>query len=185
MFTYPQKILVSLMSFVAISFSSQLYSAITLVDEDKPMPNLGLLQDMDGNDQLLEDYLTTDKWSVVMFWTSTCEVSNQYIEQYNQRLANPANTNIQVLGISLDGSDNKPAASRFISQHGLSFTNLIGEYENVSLFYRLLTGDEELLTPTFLLISPDGVLQARQQGAVPAEMIIDFIDGESASVANH
>ena len=151
----------------------------SLKEENRPAVTLGLLQDMQGQDKLLQDYMSPDKWLVVVFWASDCHVSDQTVSQYNKHFAESTMNNIDLLGISLDGLKKIEAAKKFISDHDLKFSNLVGNRQSVTQFYGFMTGDEGLLTPTFLLFSPNGQLRARQIGAIPAELIENFIKLET------
>ena len=152
----------------------------TFIDENLPAVTLGLLQDMQGHDKLLQDYMSPDKWLMVMFWASDCQVSNEKASQYNKHFAESKVKYIELLGISLDGIKQQEDAKQFISNLDLHFTNLIGNRQSVTQFYGFMTGDEGLVTPTLLLFSPNGQLRARQIGAIPAELIEDFIKAEIA-----
>ena len=151
-----------------------------LMEKNQPAVTLVLLQDMEGQDKLLQEYMSPDKWLVVMFWASDCQVSDQTVTQYNKHFAESKMNNIDLLGISLDGLMKAETAKKFISDHDLKFSNLVGNRQSVTQFYGYMTGDEGLLTPTFLLFSPNGQLRARQIGAIPAELIEGFIKAETA-----
>ena len=152
----------------------------SIIEGNLPAVTLGLLQDMQGKDKLLQEYMSPDKWLVVMFWASDCQYSDQTVTQYNKHFAESEMNNIDILGISLDGYKKIEIVKKFISEHDLKFSNLVANRQSVTQFYGFMTGDEGLLTPTFLLFSPNGQLRARQIGAIPAELIEDFIKAETA-----
>ena len=80
-----------------------------------------------------------------------------------------------MLGISMDGKEKLKDAEGFIKRHQLNFPNLIGEPVDVAMEYMHLTGAEWVGTPTFLIYGPGGTLLAKQEGAVPVELIEKFI----------
>ena len=73
----------------------------------------------------------------------------------------------------------KEAAKGFIKKHNVDFPNLIAEPDTVAKLFYESTGQHFAGTPTFLVYSPEGELKAAQAGAVPAELIEDFIKKSS------
>lgn len=133
------------------------------------------LQDFNGKPQVLENYTGKGKWLVVMMWASDCHICNKEAHEYVDFHMVHSDNDATVLGISLDGESQKKAAEKFIKRHTVDFPNLIGEPENVSSLYKELTGQFFAGTPSFLIFSPDGELKAAQAGAVPTQLIEDFI----------
>lgn len=132
-------------------------------------------EDFKGQPQVFENYLGKGKWLVVMMWASDCHICNREAHQYVDFHMVHSDSDATVLGISLDGESRKKEAKRFINKHSIDFPNIIAEPEYVSNFYRELTGQYFAGTPTFLVYSPNGELKAAQAGAVPAEIIENFI----------
>ena len=140
----------------------------------------GALTDMDGNPASLSDYSGKGKWLVVMFWASDCHICNKEAHQYvDLQKRNQDDGNIQMLGVSTDGLANKAAAQRFIDEHKLNFPNLIGSLEDVAGMYYDLTGNQWIGTPTFFIYTPEGKLRVADAGAIPVELIEQFIDENS------
>lgn len=140
---------------------------------------VSFLQDMEGEFQSLDDYTGKGKWLIVMLWASDCHVCNKEAHQYDKFHQTHKNSDAQILGVSADGWANRQDAKDFIQRHKVSFPNLIGSAETVASVYSNLTGASWRGTPTFLVFSPDGELKAQQVGAVPTNMIEDFIRQES------
>ncbi|HEC18060.1 MAG TPA: TlpA family protein disulfide reductase [Gammaproteobacteria bacterium] len=140
---------------------------------------MGLLQDFDGNLHTLNDYTGKGKWTVVMIWASDCHVCNAEAENYDAFHRAHKDKDAVILGVTLDGSEKKPEAEKFIQRHKVSFDNLIGEPQTVMGLYTQLTGQPWVGTPTFLVYSPSGELRAAQVGAVPVKLIESFIEKES------
>ena len=67
-----------------------------------------------------------------------------------------------------------------VRRHDLEFDNLLAEPETLMLYYRVLTGNRWIGTPTFLVFDPRGELLARQVGAVEVEIVENFIAANSA-----
>ncbi len=141
------------------------------------------LQDFNGNPHNLNEYKGKGKWTIVMLWASDCHVCNEEAHQYVDFHKKHQNKNASVLGISLDGQEKKSHAENFLKKHSINFPNLIGEPMDVASVYRELTGDNFRGTPTFLIFSPDGDLRAQQVGAVPTDLIEQFMVSEAAIIA--
>ena len=134
-----------------------------------------LFTDFDGQPRDIEDYTGQGKWLVVMVWAHNCHICNQEAESYAQFHEARKDTDVSVLGVSLDGEANRAGAEAFIERHALPFPNIIGEPEVTSLKYMMLTQSQFRGTPTILLYNPDGTLKAAQPGAVPVESIEAYI----------
>ena len=144
------------------------------------LASAGPLTDFDGNTASINDYAGKGKWLVVMFWASDCHICNKEAHQYvalHKRNKDDGNT--QVLGVSTDGLSNKAVAQGFIDEHKLNFPNLIGTLDNVGAMYYDMIGEHWVGTPTILIYSPEGKIRAAQAGAVPSEIIEDFIQENS------
>lgn len=142
------------------------------------------LQDFAGKPHKLADYTGQGKWTVVMLWASDCHVCNAEVEQYIQFHEERRQKDATVLGISLDGQAKKQAAEAFLQRHHVTFPNLIGEPLEVAGLFESLTGGAWAGTPTFLVYNPKGELKAAQPGAVPTELIVEFIEQQSQVSTN-
>lgn len=136
------------------------------------------LRDMQGNSQTLKNYTGKGNWLVVIIWASDCSVCNREIKEYID--FNTLNKDVDMLGISTDGWENIKEAMAFITQHKVTFPNLIGTFEAVNDIYENLTDMSLQGTPAFLVFAPDGVLKAQQFGAIPTQLIREFIDKQSS-----
>lgn len=133
------------------------------------------LKDFEGKPYKLEDFTGKGKWTVVMFWASDCHVCNAEVQQYIQFHQAHKGENASILGVTLDGQSKLAAARDFVKRHSVTFPNLVGEPEEIADLYHTLTGTPWVGTPTFLVYDPKGGLKAAQPGAVPSELIEQFI----------
>lgn len=140
-------------------------------------------QDFSGKTVSFESKLVKGKWTVVMIWASDCSVCNREAHQYVDFHTFHSEKDASVVGISIDGEEKLKEAKGFIKKHHIEFPNLIAEFETVARLYYELTGDNFGGTPTILLYSPEGELKAAQAGAVPAEIIEEFISKQSVKKA--
>lgn len=136
------------------------------------------LYDFSGKPASIDEFSGNGKWLVVMFWSSDCYVCNKEAHQYVDFHFAHADEDASVLGVSLDGMKNKALAEGFIKKHKVNFPNLIGEPEAIADMFTQLTGVLWAGTPTFLIYSPKGKLQIQQIGAVPTELIEEYIKSQ-------
>ena len=141
-------------------------------------------QDLEGKPRSLEDYTGKGKWVVVMIWASDCHICNAEAQQYDIFHGNHMNKDAIVVGISMDGAAGRKDATAFVERHMLTFPNLIGEPEAVAGLYTGSTGRPWIGTPTFLIYGPDGRLMAEQVGAVPTELIEEFMAREAQAAGS-
>ena len=132
------------------------------------------LKDMDGIEQPLNQYIGKGKWTVLVIWAEDCEACNAEIENYDFFHEEHKKLNAQILGVSVDGWDKIKLARDFVKRHGLSFSNLVIEPDMNEILK--LGGESFVGTPTIYIYSPDGQIVAAQAGAVPVNIIEDFIN---------
>jgi len=149
-----------------------------------PAYSMDSLKDFDGNKHSLGDFTGKGKWTVVMIWASDCGVCNAEAENYVKFNKAHKDKDAYILGISMDGDERILDAEAFIDRHGVDFQNLIGEPENVAGIYSDLTGRQWIGTPTFLFFNPQGELRAAQVGAVPTNLIEDFMAKETEAASS-
>jgi peroxiredoxin len=128
----------------------------------------------------IDEYLEKGKWLIVMLWASDCVICNREAHQYVDFHEFHQDQDASVLGLSLDGND-QLAAQKFIDRHGVSFPNLITDFENGSRWFENLTGQRFVGTPGFLIFDQTGELRVQQIGAVPVKLIEDFIATSTAT----
>jgi len=136
------------------------------------------VKDFKGENRSLAEFANQGKWQVVMLWSSLCDVSNREMHQYVNFYEKNKSSDISFIGISLDGIENRQLSRDFVEKHAMNFTNLLGDYETLSRYFLSDTGESSFSTPSFLLYSPSGELMASQVGAMPPELISNFIQNE-------
>ncbi len=134
----------------------------------------------DGKSHLLNEYLGKGKWTIAMIWASDCQICNKEAPNYEAFHNKHKDKDAVMLGISMDGKEGMKDALGFINKHKLTFTNLVGEGEDIGAMFYDMTGVNFAGTPTFLIFDPKGELKVQQIGAVPVEMIEDFLQQQSS-----
>jgi peroxiredoxin len=132
------------------------------------------LKDLSGIEHHLSQFIGQGQWTVVVLWAEDCEVCNAEIETLDFFHDEHKNKDARILGISIDGWDKIKLVQDFVKRHDLSFPNLVIEPDmsQISKF----GGGNFIGTPTFYIYTPEGDIVASQAGAVPVNILEDFIN---------
>ena len=126
--------------------------------------------------ETIEHYSDGDQWLIVMIWASDCVACNKEARSYSELHDRHKNRNAKVVGISIDGTNKRNEAIAFTQRHQISFPNLITTPDVGANYYSQLTQTKWAGTPSFLIFNPRGGLEAKQAGAIPAELLEQFLD---------
>ena len=132
-----------------------------------------ILTDMNGKDRHISEFIGKGQWTVVVIWAEDCEVCNAEIETYDFFHDENKDKNARILGVSIDGKKKIGLSQDFVKRHSLTFPNLIME-PDMNEIYKF-GGGNFIGTPTIYIFTPDGEIVAAQAGAVPVNIIEDFI----------
>lgn len=166
---------------VAGLVSAVLLALVCILDSGPAVASPGFKNLLNGVADTIDAHRVDGQWLVVMIWASDCEVCDREIESYQAFHDRHRGATASVLGISLDGGTKLDDALQFVAGHKIRFANLIGEPETVVDYYQKLTGSRWIGTPTFLFFGPDGEIRAKQVGAVPPELVEEFIAANSVA----
>jgi len=159
----------------AMQVFKRLFLALALVAATGLASADGLVG-MDGRAQRLQDYVGGGKWLVVMVWASTCHVCNAEVHEMVAFQAAHAGRDASVLGVAIDGYENRAGVDAFIARHRVNFPNLIDDGSTiVELFAREAGMDWQGWTPSYLVFDPAGRLVAKNIGAVSRGDLEKFI----------
>ena len=156
-----------------------LFSMALLLGSAHAQAKLGsdplVLRTPEGAQRTIEDYQNPGKWSVVVFWASDCRVCNVENQQYSKLHDRRKDTDLKVLGVSLDGWDNVDDARLFIKRNRITFPNLVGENAFISKYFEQKTGKYLSGTPAIFIYDKKGELVAAEIGAVPVSVIEKYV----------
>ena len=144
-------------------------------------PPSATFQTLDGESKSVSDYFPPDQWLVLMIWASDCHVCNMEAEAYAYLHEEQEGKTLRLLGLSIDGPANVAEARDFVARHDIPFPNLIGDPMAVAEYYAKVAGRPFQGTPSFVIFRPDGTPAASQAGAVPGEVIVEFVASQSAT----
>ena len=131
------------------------------------------LEDFNGKPVKLDNMIGNEKWTLIMFWAHNCGVCKAEFPALSE--FNVKRKDIDVIGISIDGEENKHLASAFMRSSNPSFESYITSLSLVSFNYEALTQENFRGTPTFLLFTPEGELLGNNPGKLSLESLENFI----------
>lgn len=138
------------------------------------------LKTIDGDSAGLQSSLVSDKWNLVMIWSTNCGVCRKETPQLSDLYDEEIDGEITLLGISIDGLDATEEVQKFAADYDMRFPTLLGEFVTVASEYTLLSQEELRGTPTFMLFDPEGALAAVNPGPVRPQAVREFVAKRNA-----
>ena len=133
------------------------------------------VQTLDGTHGGLADYLSHDKWTVVMVWTTYCEICRQQYPEISAFHERHKDTDAVVLGVSLDGYDQADKIKIYQARHAHNFPSVMTSAEDFTDKYARATGEAFTGTPTYLLFNAKAQLRAFLGGPITTAALEKFI----------
>ncbi|MBX2849939.1 MAG: TlpA family protein disulfide reductase [Acidiferrobacterales bacterium] len=135
------------------------------------------LEEFSGEKIRLDDKIGQGRWSLVMFWAhhcGVCKVEMPIFSEFHTR-----RDDVDVIGISIDGPEDKHLAVDFLESYQPSFSSYLSSLTIVAANYQAITEEEFRGTPTFLLFTPHGELIGNNPGKMSIDALEKFIDRNS------
>ncbi len=130
------------------------------------------LQGTSGN---LTDHLSEKMWTLVMVWTTYCgECAKQY-DKISTFHENNKSSRLQVLGVSLDGFNEKTKVRQYALTKKHAFPSILAESKNFANKYSEITNQPFTGTPTYLLFDRTKSLQAYMDGPITVDALERFL----------
>lgn len=134
-----------------------------------------LLEDLNGQQQPLSQYIGNGKWLVLNIWAPQCLPCRKEMPSLQQFHDQHKNQDAIVVGMAVNFPDMGRAKASdvqlFIKQNNIRFPILLGDKNSLSLPY-----DSRIAgLPTTILFNPEGEMLAAKLGRVSKKMIEAFI----------
>lgn len=129
-----------------------------------------VLQELDGRNRAVNEFIGHGKWTVVAIWSTDCPICRRDMPEMAFFHDAHRNKDAIVLGVSIDGGARTAEIAGFIEDHGLDFVNLIGTPVQMAAFGGPFRG-----TPAYYIYSPRGNLVARLVGTLTQEAAEEII----------
>ena len=133
------------------------------------------VQTLDGRHAALSEFLSKDKWTLVMVWTTYCEVCRKQYPLISAFYDTHKDRDGLVLGISLDGYDQGEKIKAYQAAHAQNFPSVMTASDDFIDKYQRTTGEKFTGTPTYLLFDAKGGLRAFLDGPVTIADLEDYI----------
>jgi peroxiredoxin len=130
-----------------------------------------VLKDVAGKTHALNEYIGRGQWTVVAVWSADCPICRRDIYHMAFFHAEHKTKKAAVLGLSIDGFENRKKAAAFIDEQGLDFPNLIGDIDDPTR----LSGRRFIGTPTYYVFTPEGRFAAEHVGSATQEQMETLI----------
>ncbi len=133
------------------------------------------MKKLDGEPGSLQDHVGKGKWTLVMFWETTCTICKQQEPEYAKFHAEHKDKDAEVIAISIDGTENIELIKEYKKQNSLPYTVMVTDKPEIREKFEAATDEAFRGTPTYLLFSPEGELKAAQPGMLPATSVENYI----------
>lgn len=134
------------------------------------------VQTLDGRHAGLGEFLSKDKWTLVMVWTTYCGACRKQYPLISEFNSKHKDKDATVLGISLDGYDQGEKIKAYQAAHTQNFTSVMANAEQFIDKYQRTTGEKFTGTPTYLLYDAKGGLRAYIDGLISIADIEAYIN---------
>jgi peroxiredoxin len=131
-----------------------------------------VLQDFDGKDRRVSEFIGNGRWTVVAVWSADCPICKRDIVHMTFFHEDNRKKDASVLGLSIDGIENRSKAQGFVTDQALNFPNLIGSWKDASA----MSGTSFIGTPTYYVFSPQGKFVTQRIGPVTQEEMETIIE---------
>lgn len=133
------------------------------------------MKKLDGNSGSLKEHVGQGKWTLVMFWETTCSICKQQEPEYAKFHTEHKDKDAEVVAISIDGMENVDLIKSYKKEYSLPYHVMVTDKQEVRDQYLAATDEQFRGTPTYLLFSPEGELKAAQPGMLPASSVENYI----------
>ena len=135
------------------------------------------LTTLKGKATNLQQLVGRGKWSIVVFWSHSCQICAQETPAINDFYFQHKDRDTRVIGVSIDGVKNQPLVEGFISDTGMQFPSFIAELPIMTINFAQITEEQFKGTPTFLIYNRRGRVVAMQAGKLKMQALERFISG--------
>ena len=116
---------------------------------------------------------TKGVWNLVAVWALDCipcEQQKPALSQFHSRY-----NELTVTGVSIDGISQLDAIKKRLANKPVAFDNYVANHETFKKQFINNYGKNFLVTPTYVLYSPDGLIAGIQEGPIDFNNLISII----------
>jgi peroxiredoxin len=131
------------------------------------------LRDLDGRARNVSEFIGHDKWTIVVTWAHDCRICDLEIHEMAMFHSAHQDKDAIVLGITLDGREQRKEARAFVQRHKLRFANLITK-PSQEVMMKFGAG-KFVGTPTYYVYDPKGEIVGQNIGPLTRAEVEEFI----------
>jgi len=134
---------------------------------------------LDGERARLADYFEPGRRTLVMIWTTYCEVCAREFPRIEALHRAHEDRDLKVLGLAADGPRARDAVRRTLAARAASFNSVVAERAEIAASYHRYTGATFAGTPTYLLFDESGELAAHLTGPLDIAALERELDADA------
>ena len=120
---------------------------------------------------LVMDQLEEGRWELVMFWATYCPVCKTDFEKLAAFIEENPDLPFTVVGVVLDGDQERDKAIQQINDRHLNYTHVITDFEQGQSLYKKATDSQLIGVPSQLLYNKDNKLVGFSRNAIDIEAL--------------
>lgn len=121
-----------------------------------------VLTDLSGKDRRVNEYVGQGRWVVMPVWSLDCPVCRREMYHMTFLYEQHKDNDIRVVGLSIDGDEQRERVKDFVDEQSLNFPTLIGDPAQA----HRLSGRPFEGTPTYYFFAPSGKFMQQHVGAM-------------------
>ncbi len=147
------------------------------------LPAFAVTQLENGTASHFSDYIGKGKWTVLEIWSYNCHICKKTIHHLADFDVIADDYNAQVIGVSIDGEQNREKAKQFVANNDLEFTNLLATPEDAdALIANYIPNTHFIGTPTIMLFTPEGKSAGYIVGPVTVDELVAYFNSQKNNV---
>ncbi len=121
--------------------------------------------------QAVMDELATGRWELVMFWATYCPVCKRDFEKLEKFIEDNPDIPFTVVGVVVDGLDQKSRALSQINNRRLDYTHIMTDYNRSNTLYHAATSSSLIGVPSQLLYDTQNKLVGFSHNALDIDAL--------------
>lgn len=117
------------------------------------------------------EQLKEGRWELVMFWATYCPVCKTDFEKLTTFINDNPDLPFTVVGVVVDGVDEKEKALKQIDDRNLDYAHVITDFDHGSKFYTQASNSALVGVPSQLLYNKDNQLVGYSRNAIDIEAL--------------
>lgn len=126
-------------------------------------------------DALVTQELKQGRWELVKLWATYCPVCKRDFEKLGKFIQDNPEIPITIIGVVVDGVEEKDKALSQIENRDLDYTHLLTNFDHAKEFFNNQSGSNFIGVPSYLLFSPDNEMVGFNKSAIDIDALEIFV----------